>query len=166
MHRRLAATLFLAPLALCAAARADDRHLVILGGGFYDLEMPTDSVDRAAAYNLELRLRPGLWHFHPHGGFQGTSDGTVYGYAGVHLDFPVGEHLRLVPSGSIGLYGQGENDKDLGGLMQFRIGGGMAWRFDNDWRLGLSWYHMSNAGVYDLNPGVEMMFLELGIPLP
>jgi len=173
MHRRLVAAAFLLSMtALARPARADDlwmrsdsRWLAIVGGGAFDTQMPTDEEDLAPAYNLELRFKPGLWYFHPHIGFQGTTDGMVYGYLGYHLDFPIGDHLRLVPSGSIGLYYQGDNEKDLGGLAEFRIGGGINWRFDNDWRVGVSWYHMSNAGIYELNAGAEMMFLELGIPL-
>jgi hypothetical protein len=62
----------------------------------------------------------------------------VYGFGGIHLDFPVGDHLRLVPSGSVGAYDNGANDKDLVGTLEFRIGGGMAWRFANGMRLGAS----------------------------
>jgi hypothetical protein len=110
-------------------------------------------------------MKPGLWYVHPHVGFQGTTDGMVYGYAGIHLDFPIGDHFRIVPSESVGLYSNGDNHKDLGGLMEFKIGGGIAWRFDNDLRIGVTWYHMSNAGTGSSNPGAEMMFLEIGYPL-
>ena len=164
--RVVVASLFVAA-ALCAgAARADDRYLVVLGAGAFDLGMPTDIEDTEPAYAAEFRFKQGLWYFHPHLGFQGTTDGMVYGFAGIHCDLPLGDHLRLVPSGSIGLYDHGNNGKNLDGLMEFRIGGGIAWRFDNDWRVGVTWYHMSNANTGDSNPGSEMMFLELGIPLP
>jgi hypothetical protein len=89
----------------------------------------------------------------------------VYGHTGIHLDLPLGEHVRLVPSGSIGLYDRGNNEKDLGGLMEFRVGAGLAWRFAKGLRLGASWYHMSNAYTADDNPGAEMLFLEVGYPL-
>ena len=128
--------------------------------------LPTDDEDIAPAYELELRLKPGLWHFHPHVGFQGTTDGMVYGYAGLHLDLPIGDHFRIVPHESIGLYDGNGNGKDLGGLMEFRIGGGIAWQFTSGWRIGATWYHMSNAGTANENPGAEMMFLELGFALP
>lgn len=150
---------------LPSAAPAEDRHLLLGGGGVFDVALPNEAKDRAGAYALELRLAPGLWHFHPHVGFQGTADGMVYGHTGLHLDLPLGEHVRFVPSGSIGLYDRGKNEKDLGGLMEFRVGAGLAWRFANGLRLGASWYHMSNAYTYDDNPGAEMLFLEVGYPL-
>jgi hypothetical protein len=161
MRRLRALCLLLALCALAAGARAEDKWVVLGGFGAFDLPLPTDHEDIAPAYELELRIKPGLWHFHPHLGFQGTTDGMVYGYAGIHLDYPIG-HLRLVPSGSIGLYNNNENKKDLDGLMEFRIGGGVAWQFDSGPRVGVTWYHMSNAGTVDQNPGAEMMFLELG----
>lgn len=152
-------------LGVCAA-RAEDRYLVVLGAGAFDLPLPTDDEDIAPAYAAEFRFKQGLWHFHPHLGFQGTTDGMVYGHAGIHLDLPLGAHLRAVPSGSIGLYNNGGNHKDLVGTMEFRIGGGLAWRFDNDMRVSVVWYHMSNADTANRNPGAEMMFLEVGFPLP
>jgi hypothetical protein len=156
----------LALSALCGVtARAEDRYVLIGAGGVFDLAMPNEARDRAPAYAFELRLAPGLWHFHPHLGFQGTTDGMVYGHTGIHLDLPLGENLRVVPSGSIGLYDQGSNEKDLGGLMEFRVGAGLAWRFANGLRIGASWYHMSNAYTANSNPGAEMLFLEIGYPL-
>ena len=152
---------------LCAsAARAEDAWVALVGAGAFDLPLPTDDEDIAPAYALELRMKPGLWHFHPHVGFQGTTDGMVYGFTGVHLDFPIGDHVRVVPSGSVGAYNNGGNGKDLTGLMEFRIGGGLAWRFDNGMRAGVVWYHMSNAGTANENPGAEMMFLEFGYAFP
>jgi len=145
--------------------RDDARWLGVVGAGAFDLPLPTDDKDIAPAYMLELRMKPGLWHFHPHVGFQGTTDGMVYGYGGIHLDLPLGDHVRFVPSGSVGAYNNGGNGKDLVGTMEFRIGSGLAWRFDNDWRVGVTWYHMSNAGTANRNPGAEMMFLEVGFPL-
>lgn len=162
---RIAASLLAAAALLSGAARADE-YLVVLGAGAFDVGMPTDIEDTEPAYAAEFRFKQGLWHFHPHLGFQGTTDGMVYGFAGIHLDLPLGDRVRFVPSGSIGLYDHGDNGKDLDGLMEFRIGAGLAWRFANGWRVGPVWYHMSNAGMGHSNPGAEMMFLELGIPLP
>src|SRR5262245_54818645 len=148
---------------LCAGvARAEDAWVALVGAGAFDLPLPTDDEDIAPAYALELRLKPGLWHFHPHIGFQRTTDRMVYGLARVHLDYPIGEHFRVVPSGSIGAYNNGGNGKDLTGTMEFRIGGGIAWQFTNGLRVGTVWYHMSNAGTANENPGAEMMFLEVG----
>jgi hypothetical protein len=173
MRGRASACWLLASLLVSVAANADDlwmrddaRWLVMLGAGAWDVAMPTDSKDTAPLYEIELRMKPGFWYFHPHIGLQGTTDGMVYGYGGVHLDLPIGDHLRFVPSGSVGAYYRGDNGKDLVGTMEFRIGAGLAWRFSNDWRVGVDWYHMSNAGTAHQNPGAEMMLLEVGIPLP
>jgi hypothetical protein len=161
MRRRCAALLVAMALGAASGARAEDRWVLIGALGAFDLPLPNEVKDTAPAYAVELRFPFGLWHFHPHVGFQGTTDGMVYGFGGVHLDFPIGR-LRLVPSGSVGFYDDGENDKNLDGLVEFRIGAGVAWQFDNGLRLGGTWYHMSNAYTAERNPGAEMLFFELG----
>jgi hypothetical protein len=166
MRRRGAALLLFAiAFGVAGAARAEDKWVLIGALGAFDLPLPNEVKDTAPAYYAELRLKPGIWHFHPHLGFQGTTDGMVYGFGGVHLDFPIG-HLRLVPSGSVGFYDDGENDKNLDGLVEFRIGAGVAWQFDNGFRLGGTWYHMSNAYTAERNPGAEMLFAEFGFAFP
>jgi lipid A 3-O-deacylase len=154
MRGRASAGFLVALLLGSTVARADDlwmrddaRWLVVLGGGAFDLNLPSESEDTEPLYEIELRMKPGF-------------------YGGVHLDLPIGDHFRVVPSGSIGAYDKGGNGKNLGGTLEFRIGGGIAWRFDNDWRVAVNWYHMSNADTGDTNPGAEMMMLEVGIPLP
>ena len=167
MRRRCAALLLFAiAFGVAAGARAEDKWVLLGGLGAFDLPLPNEVKDTAPAYAVELRMKPGLWHFHPHLGFQGTTDGMVYGFGGVHLDLPLGDHLRLVPSGSVGFYDDGENDKNLDGLVEFRIGAGVAWQFASGLRVGGTWYHMSNAYTADRNPGAEMLFLELGFAFP
>ena len=49
--------------------------------------------------------------------------------------------------------------------MEFRSSLELAYRFDNRARLGLSFYHLSNASLDDNNPGTEVFSLNYSIPL-
>ena len=57
-----------------------------------------------------------------------------------------------------------KNGKELGGTLEFRTGAELAWRFDDYSRLGLALHHISNASIYDSNPGTEMLVLTYSVP--
>ena len=50
-------------------------------------------------------------------------------------------------------------------MLEFRSGIEVAWRFDNRSRLGVEFTHISNAGIYDRNPGTETLTVNYSIPL-
>ena len=54
---------------------------------------------------------------------------------------------------------------DLGAHCEFRTGAEFDYRFDNLVRLGVGFYHLSNAGIGKQNPGVEMATFVLTVPL-
>ena len=56
-------------------------------------------------------------------------------------------------------------DKVLGNNAEFRTGLGVAYQFDDGWRLGADFHHISNAGLGKKNPGVEIAALTLAVPL-
>ncbi|NKB19827.1 MAG: hypothetical protein GKS01_04700 [Alphaproteobacteria bacterium] len=70
----------------------------------------------------------------------------------------------MTPSFAVGAYDDSKG-KDLGHTIEFRSGVELAWRFDNQMRLGLTLYHLSNAGIGDRNPGTEVLSLGLSVPL-
>jgi hypothetical protein len=63
-----------------------------------------------------------------------------------------------VPFTGAGLYEEGDG-KDLGGPVEFRSGLEVAVRAGARWWVGLSYYHLSNAVLYDRNPGEESLVL-------
>lgn len=118
--------------------------------------------DKAAEAGIEYRWRPRrLWRFDlkPVVGFAGTDEGSYWGYGGFRWDVPFGSE-RFVPTigFAVALYEQGDG-KDLGGLVEFRSSFDLAYRFDGGSSLALSIYHLSNARIYDLNPGSESLIL-------
>ena len=143
-----------------AAAAEDDPHFLSLAVGYYDIN---DDMD-AAEFRAEFRARNKFWIFKPFGGVMATSDAAIYGYAGVLVDIYFGRRFVLTPSFAAGLYEDGDG-KDLGHTVEFRSAIDLAYRFDNRSRLGLSFYHLSNAHLADSNPGTEVLSLIYSVPL-
>ena len=93
-------------------------------------------------------------------GAMATSQGTLYGYAGFRAEVLWGK--RWVGSGGLagGLYYRGPGGgKDLGSALEFRTHLELAYRLPGESRLGLCLYHLSNGGIYHLNPGSESLVL-------
>jgi lipid A 3-O-deacylase len=158
---RMALVATLLPASFAAgAASAAEYPLVVVGAGALGFHgTPT-----MAEAELQLRGTPLVWRLAPQGGLMVDERGGVYGWVGLAVEIPLGEHLVLTPAIGPGYYHQG-GGIDLGYPLEFRSQIELAWRFDNDVRLGLEAYHISNAGLGDRNPGVEAVVLTVAIPL-
>jgi lipid A 3-O-deacylase len=97
------------------------------------------------------------------GGFI-TAEGGLYGYGGVFIDIFLGRRLVVRPNFSVGAYSDGDG-KDLGGVLEFRSAIEIAWRFNDRSRLGVELSHLSNASIYDSNPGTENLTVNYSVPL-
>jgi hypothetical protein len=95
---------------------------------------------------------------HPTAGAMATSQGTLYVYGGVRFLLPMGESWRLSPQWAAGLYYH-EAGRSLGGTLEFRSGIELSRRLGSHSWLGLTLYHLSNAGFYERNPGSESLVL-------
>ena len=154
---------FAASLGAAAPARADgdDPSFLTFGLGYYDINKQDQS---AADFRLEYRHGTKLWIFKPWVGVEATSDGAVYGAAGILIDVYFGNRVVLTPSFGAGFYADG-NGKELGHAVQFRSQIELAYRFDNRSRLGLAFSHISNASIGDSNPGAEVLNVYYALPL-
>jgi len=89
---------------------------------------------------------------------------SVYVYAGINFDLLFFDHLLIAPGFAAGYYGQGDG-KNLGYPIEFRSGIELAWQF-SDWRrLGVHFYHLSNASLSRRNPGEESLVFFYDIPI-
>jgi lipid A 3-O-deacylase len=119
-----------------------------------------DSFEAGAAY----RFRPfGRWALAPALGFLVHDDGTYFIYAELRRDFWLTERWVLVPSFGGGFFEKGE--LSLGHNIEFRSGLELGYRFDNEWRVGLALFHLSNGGIGDRNPGTEALVLSATAPM-
>lgn len=94
-------------------------------------------------------------------GGMATSDGALYAYAGFRFGVPLGKTRawRFTPQWAAGLYYYPPGGRSLGGLVEFRSGVELSRRVANGARVGLLFYHLSNAGFYERNPGSESLVL-------
>ncbi len=144
-----------------ARADEDDPAFISLGAGYFDAYHRDDG---AADFRIEYRHGEKFLFLKPWAGIEATSDGSLWGGAGVLLDVYFGR--RLVVTGSIGAGGYAEGGgKDLGHEIEFRSQAEIAYRFDDRSRLGLAVSHISNASIGDDNPGVEILNVYYSIPL-
>ncbi len=161
---RTAATLRPAPVQTAQAALPPagekEPSFLTLASGFYDINDNREAVE----LRIEWKGRKQIWAIKPLLGVMATTDGGVYGYGGIGWDLYFGKRVVVTPSFAVGAYRDG-NGKDLGSAIEFRSALELAYRFDNDMRLGLMFYHLSNAGIDDNNPGTEVLSLGLSVPL-
>jgi lipid A 3-O-deacylase len=120
--------------------------------------------DNATQFGAEYRMEAIRYGLRPTVGVNVSTDNSVYGYAGLNWDIPViANQLYLIPNFMAGAYREGDG-KDLGGAIQFRSGVELAYQFQNQHRLGVAFNHISNASIYDKNPGSETLLINYSIP--
>ena len=141
------------------SARAGEPDFFAFSAGGFDVNDDETAADFRVEYRSDMRF----WKLVPFIGLAGTSDAAVYGYAGLGMDIFLGRRVVLQPNAAFVGYHKG-NGKDLGGEFQFRTGGEIAWRFDDWSRLAIAFHHISNAGIYDANPGTELLVLTYSVP--
>jgi lipid A 3-O-deacylase len=158
---RIALALAASLAAGSAAAQEDYREpdFITLGAGAFDIN---DDMT-AAEFDIQVRLNRRLWIFKPQVGMFVTDDAGFYAYAGIYTDIYFGRRWVLSPSFSVGGNDEGDG-KDLGGPVEFRSAVELAYRFDDSSRLGLQFGHLSNASLYDRNPGEEFLILNYSLP--
>lgn len=121
--------------------------------------------EQALQYGLEYRLSEFSYGVRPVIGAFGTEDGSAYAYAGVNWDVELlPKQVYIIPNFAIGAYREGAGKK-LGGALEFRSGIELAYQFRNQHRVGVALNHLSNAGLYDRNPGVESVIATYSLPL-
>ncbi|HVJ54112.1 MAG TPA: acyloxyacyl hydrolase [Aliidongia sp.] len=161
-----AAAVSAAPLAAGAqtiSLSSNEPAQLELGGGGYDI----DHNNTAGVFRGEYRFASKLWVLRPLLGEEVTTDGASYTYGGFGLDIFIGDHWVLTPNEAVGFWARGDKDsKNLGSWVEFRSGAELAYRLDDDSRVGLSFHHISNAGLTRRNPGEEELLINYSLPLP
>lgn len=163
--------LLAAALALtAAAAQAKDitglpgPYLVPYIGAYNALNQ--DDQDNPAVFGVEYRFSDIFYGLRPTVGMFISSETDKYGYAGINWDIPLIDHqLFLTPNFMVGLYDDGNSSVDLGGPIEFRSGLELSYQFQNQHRVGIAFNHISNASIYDKNPGTETLLVNWAIPV-
>ena len=151
-----------ARVASCEPAAAEAGPLLALTAGRFNIEDPSEG---PTGGGVEYRWAPlDRWKLVPGVGFTLAEGGVAYGYAALHYDFHLGRSWFLTPVFGAGLFSNG-GDVDLGHAVQFKSGIELSARVAERYRVGLLFYHLSNGGLSDDNPGVEVLEVVFGIPL-
>jgi hypothetical protein len=143
-----------------------DPPRIALGAGAFDM-IPSSSHHQGGTEALlkgEYRFGDVLWAIAPFVGASGTTAGAVYAYGGFGVDINFGRQWVLTPNAAIGYFYRGRGT-NLGSWFEFRTGAELDYRFANNTRLGVTFHHISNAGLTKRNPGEEEMSLVYTVPL-
>lgn len=136
--------------------------------GVYNLLHPkwrTWEFDLEYKFHLRCLKSPNRHlEFRPLVGALVTLRGTTYFYLGLNFDLLFFDHLLFAPGFAAGYFSKGEG-RDLGYPIEFRSGVELAWQFSDYRRLGVHFYHLSNASIGRRNPGEESLVLFYDIPL-
>ena len=103
--------------------------------------------------NSELFRDTFLGELSPVTGGMITADNTLYMYTGVQAKYSLG-NLNLIPSFTPGYYDSG-NGKNMGSHMEFKSEVKLSWKLSEKNQLGMSYNHISNADLVEMNPGAE-----------
>ena len=149
-----------------AGSAGEPPHLAVFAGAFDvvpDGKRPHSGAD--ALLGAEYRLGPLFGALTPFLGLSGTSAGGFYGYFGFGIDLDLGRSWVLNPNVAAGYWARG-GGIDLGSWWEFREGVELDYRLSGWRRLGVAFYHMSNAGLTRQDPGAESALLVYSVPLP
>ena len=152
----------------------------VFGIGLYDVKFNETDTNQAMDFRYERRFDTTLleigpesydfFHLKPFLGFETTSDSALYLLTGVYLEDNIGtlftgesSNYIFTPSFGFGIYDNGDG-KDLGNDIEFRTTIEISYELKSKNRIALSFGHISNAGIGDNNPGVEILSLSYQIP--
>ncbi len=103
--------------------------------------------------NKDLKRNTFLGKLSPITGAMITADNSTYLYTGVQAQYKLGS-LNFTPSFTPGYYDSGDG-KDLGGILEFKTEVQLSMELPKNSQFGLSYNHISNAGLGDKNPGAN-----------
>lgn len=161
-----AQTAYQSPKSMERATASLQQDYLALYSGYFDI---TQDDNAAVQFGAEYRFAPYYYTLRPAVGFNVSTDGSLYGYGGVFWDLDLAmigmDNWWFTPNFVAGLYHSGDG-KSLGGAVEFRSGLELSYMFPNQHRLGVAFNHISNASIYDRNPGAETLMINYHLPFP
>ena len=149
-------------VSLPATADKASRYLSV---GVGHVAVLDNNVADPEVYKLEYRFEAGnKWHLAPTVGIARSGNGASFVFAVAERDFQISDHWILTPSFGVGSFDDGR-DVQLGNELEFRSGLNLSYQFNNEMRVGLAIFHLSNGGLSERNPGTEPMFISISLPL-
>ena len=156
-----------------APLAAEQPTDLAVSAGLFEALMTDRSNEDNPEIGGELRFAPRELRFLPDfvppvspvvGGMV-TSRGSLYLYGGLGLELPLSQGFVFSPSFGVGAYHRADTGKDLGGALQFRSSLELIYLTRRHGAVGLGLYHLSNAGIDELNPGSESLLFTYRVDL-
>jgi hypothetical protein len=135
------------------AERREPSRIVIAAGLVNVIDQTPHSVA-----GIVLRFRELDWDVVPEIGFTASSQGDYVAHAGFRLAWDLSERWALSPGLALSYFESG-GGIELGGPFEFRSSIEVSYRLSPRSQIGLELAHLSNAGIYDRNPGGETLVL-------
>ena len=120
--------------------------------------------ERWIEIGVEYRHPIPVWGLAVAAGLTVNDDRSAWVFGGLRRDFTLAGPWVVTPAFAIALYHQGDG-KDLGGPLEFRSALEIGYRWPSEKRLAFGIYHLSNAGLYDRNPGMNSLILTYSFSL-
>lgn len=112
---------------------------------------------------IEYRPDYYLWETKPWAGLY-VSGRAYYFASGLCMDVFLTDHILLTPSFGVGIYSENDGIK-LGSPLEFRSAIDLAYDMKSTGRIGVSFSHVSNGGITEINPGAELLAIFYAIPI-
>ena len=149
-------------------AAAPPPHLLSFAAGAFDIMREKHRTwEFEVEYKFLLKCLSSPWsflEFRPLVGVMATATESVYLYAGLNFDLLFWDHFLIAPGFAAGYYSTGHG-KNLGYPLEFRSGVELAYQTLDGHRLGVHFYHLSNASLGHRNPGEESLVIYYDIPI-
>jgi len=158
--RRLLLIFFL----IFTKASTEEKPLLSIGSGIFDIK---HAEYRTAEFRVEYRPAKVFYTIRPTIGAMVTAKSSLYFYIGFGFEWFY-KSFFFSPNFATGIYKQNQG-KNLGFPIEFRSGIETGFRFKNYSRIGVHFYHMSNARKLfhwsSKNPGEESLVLFYSFPI-
>ena len=145
---------------VASSAEAVEPFSLAFSGGISNFNKSEKRVEAG----FEVRLPTELWGLAVATGLYANDDYSAWVFGGLRRDFHLSKSWIVTPAFAVSLYHQGDG-KDLGGPLEFRSALEIAHQWPSRRRLALAIYHLSNAGIYSHNPGMNSLILTYSFPL-
>jgi lipid A 3-O-deacylase len=145
---------------VCLPAVAQEPRSLAVGFGMFNFNKSETTLEGG----VEYRHPTGVWKLAAAGGLYANAEGAVWGFGGLRRDFRLADRWWVTPGFGVALYSTGDS-KNLGGPVEFRSSLELARELGSRNRIALVIYHLSNAGLYTLNPGSNSLIVTYSFPL-
>lgn len=147
------------------APGSHDEFIFVNAGGFEaQHNEEANTTEESGYFNIGYQGEELGYNFAPIAGLKVNLNDSYYVFGGARWNYNFYDDFIFQPSFSAGYYEQG-GGQDMGGPLEFRTSAEVAYELENQSRVGVGWEHLSNASIYDENPGYDAIFASYAFPI-